>query len=780
MLTKEQYNVPTILVVFGATGDLMAKKIAPALFRLYKNKLLPKQFVIIGFSRRELTEETFREHTANILNTHNITKEESSIFLNSVQFEKGNFDDEQSFINLKKHIDNIEKDWGICTNKLYYLATPPESIPHIIENLKKTKLHEPCGGELGWSRIIVEKPFGSDEKSAKELEKSLNIFKEEQIYRIDHYFGKEMVEGILNFRFSNNLLEHRWNNAHIEKIELRLFETLGVEERGAFYDNVGALRDVGQNHLLEVLALIAMDRPEDFSAQSIRNAREEILSNIKSPDESEVSKKTFRAQYRGYENIKNIKENSQTETYFRAEFKIDHPRWIGVPITIEAGKRMGKVEKEAVIYFKHPHPCLSCPDDHGESTKVIFNIAPKESITIDYWAKKPGLKQVVEKRSFDFLLYKKKDDDQYVEEYAKLLLYAIAGDQTWFVSKKEVISLWKAVDPITRAWTNGEVPMQTYAPDTFDIAEVANEQMKSGAVKKNIGIIGLGKMGSGIAKQLLEKNWNVYGYNRTKDVTKEIEKDGLIGTYSLTELVERIPRPRNIWLMLPAGEATDTTLNELLPLLLPGDTVIDGSNSLYTTSQTRNELCKKYDVIYTDCGVSGGPAGARHGACLMVGGEESVYHRLSPLFRDIAKDGAVAFFNGAGAGHFAKMVHNGIEYGMMQSIAEGFDVLKRSEYEFDLTEVARIYNTGSVIESRLTNWLLKAFKEWGSDLKDVSAKVAHTGEGAWTIETAKKMGTEVPAIKSALDFRIKSEEKPSFAGKILSALRGQFGGHKIK
>jgi 6-phosphogluconate dehydrogenase len=299
-------------------------------------------------------------------------------------------------------------------------------------------------------------------------------------------------------------------------------------------------------------------------------------------------------------------------------------------------------------------------------------------------------------------------------------------------------------------------------------------------LKREIGIVGLGKMGGNLARRLVEKGWLVVGWNRTATVTQALEKEGLRGAYSFKEFVQKLTPPRVIWIELPAGAVVEEALKELTPLLSAGDIVVDGGNSYFKDALRRAKTLAKKKIEFVDVGVSGGPGGARHGASLMIGGKRETFAKLEPLFYDLARENGYQFFAGYGAGHFVKMVHNGIEYGMMQALAEGFAILKKSKYKLDLTRVADIYNHGSVIESRLVGWLEKAFELHGEDLGDVSGSVKHTGEGAWTVKTVKEMKLKAKIIEGALQFRIQSEKNPSYTGKILSALRGQFGGHEVK
>lgn len=294
-----------------------------------------------------------------------------------------------------------------------------------------------------------------------------------------------------------------------------------------------------------------------------------------------------------------------------------------------------------------------------------------------------------------------------------------------------------------------------------------------------IGYIGLGKMGKNMVLRLLEKDHQVVVWNRSPQPVKEITKAGATSSSSIKDLVSKLKTPRVIWLMLPAGQITGQMIKDLEPLLSPQDIIIDGANSFYKDSIKRGKILEKKQIKFMDCGVSGGPGGARHGACLMIGGDTSAYKKLEPLFKDITAPDAYQFFPGFGAGHFVKMVHNGIEYGMMQAIAEGFAVMKASNFNLDLESVADIFQHQSVIESRLVGWAKSGFREFGPDLESVSSVISHSGEGEWTVQTAKDLNVPVPIIEGSFDFRVKSPNKPAFTNKIVSMLRNQFGGHSV-
>jgi len=305
-----------------------------------------------------------------------------------------------------------------------------------------------------------------------------------------------------------------------------------------------------------------------------------------------------------------------------------------------------------------------------------------------------------------------------------------------------------------------------------------NTMRKKTTTNRELGYIGLGKMGLNMVERLLEKGYSVTVYDKNVKSVQRIARQGARPASTLQQLVSTLEVPRLIWIMV-SYQAVDSVIQELLPSLMPGDTIIDGGNSPYKESMRRAEDLETRGIHFLDAGVSGGPSGARTGACIMVGGERKVFESHKNLFRDLSVRKGFGHMGKSGAGHFVKMVHNGIEYGMMQAIAEGFSVLKASPFHLDLTEISDLYNRKSVIESRLVGWLQQAFEKYGEDLHDISGSVSHTGEGAWTVEVAKESGIPVPIIEGALNFRIQSGTTPGYTGKILSALRNQFGGHEV-
>ena len=294
-----------------------------------------------------------------------------------------------------------------------------------------------------------------------------------------------------------------------------------------------------------------------------------------------------------------------------------------------------------------------------------------------------------------------------------------------------------------------------------------------------LGYIGLGKMGANMVERFLEKGHEVVAYDRNEDAVKAAKNKGAQTADTLAVLIAALPLPRLVWIMVPY-QAVDEVLKELTPLLAPGDVVVDGGNSPYRESIRRAKELEARGIDFLDVGVSGGPAGARNGACIMVGGKKEVFQKFETVFRDLSVPDGYGYMGRTGAGHFVKMVHNGIEYGMMQALAEGFAIMKASDFELDLTKITDVYNHKSVIESRLVGWLQSAFEQYGEDLKDITGSDAQSGEGMWTVEAGKELGIPTPIIQAALDFRIQSQAHPSYTGKLISAMRNQFGGHEVK
>ncbi len=759
-----QSQRPLTVTILGATGDLTQRKLMPALAALASRGALGDRFTVVGFSRRPLDTEGYRRF---------LTKSISNLghhFLAHLTYVQGDLTVRADYRRLAENIFTIDARWKTCADKIFYLATPPNHYEVILRHLHASGVVTACERAGGRVRIAIEKPFGRDLATAQKLDALLGkLFPEHEIYRVDHYLGKETVQNILNFRFSNAFTEPTWTRDHITRIEARLWEAKPLVGRGEFYDVTGALRDVGQNHLLQLLALMLADNPISHDSAALQAAKATILEALPILGIADIRRRTARAQYRRYRRTPGVSRDSKMETYFRVVTELNHPRYAGIPMVLEAGKGMARDLVEIRIIFREPVNCY-CQGPH-QTNEIVYRIQPDEGIEIQFLIKQPGQRDELRTERFNFT-YR----ESFGNAYERILLDIVRGDQMLFVSTREILASWRFITPIVRAWAKGAAPLQLSGKNFEGLPTPLEAQEQSPPALQQVGMIGLGRMGINLARRLREQGYDAVGFNRSKGIYAEL-RDQLPLAETLPDLIRTLKRPRLVWLMV-SHEAVDAMLDELLPLLAKGDTVIDGGNSFYQQSIERYHRLRRRGLRFIDVGVSGGPGGALTGPVLLVGGDERT-RSLEPLFRDLATIHGYAIFGQPGAGHFVKMVHNGIEYGMMQSLGEGFAVMQRSRYQLDFEKIADVFNHGSVIESRLVGWLREAFRDWGQDLHSVSGSVAHTGEGRWTVEIAKRLGVSVPAIETALRFRVRSAKAPSFLGKILSALRGKFGRHQV-
>ncbi len=439
----------TIIVIFGATGDLAKRKLFGALNSLSDQKKLPAKFKIIGFARDKISNRDFQKIAG--------TK--------SASYQAGLFENLDAYKDLGKSLLATDGEFKTCSNKLFYLAVAPKYYKTIFENLAQSGLTIPCSGGEGWTRVLVEKPFGEDADTAQELDELLSkLFREEQIFRIDHYLARETMQNILTFRFSNRIFEPLWNNQYIDKVELKLLEKEGVGERGAFYDDIGALRDVGQNHMLQMLALIAMGHPQRFDAAAIRRERAKILEALRPIKKSAIGVCTERGQYKEYLKLKGVKPDSSTETYFKVKVFVDNARWSGTPFYMESGKSMAENRVELNVHFKEAAPCF-CPiphTGHKHQNMISFQVKPREGITLRFWAKKPGLQNDIESKNLTLEYGGRAIPETQGEAYEKVLFDCIQGEQMLFASTEEVSAAWRFIMPILKGWERDLAPLKIY------------------------------------------------------------------------------------------------------------------------------------------------------------------------------------------------------------------------------------------------------------------------------------------------------------------------------
>ncbi|RZA01462.1 MAG: glucose-6-phosphate dehydrogenase [Sphingobacteriaceae bacterium] len=485
-MSVKKTSEPTIFIIFGGTGDLNARKLAPALYNLYLDGWLPKQFSIIGTGRTKLTDEQFRTNLLDGINQFSrsgkTTKAKWEDFSKNIYYQVSDAKDAETYKEFGKRIDAHNAEWNTKANVIYYLAVAPEFFPIIASNISKAKLAE----DPEKARIVIEKPFGHDLESAKELNKLLaGIFDEKQIYRIDHYLGKETVQNIMAFRFANSILEPIWNRNYIEHVQISVTEQLGVQDRGPYYEGSGALRDMIQNHLLQLLCFVAMETPISFSADEVRDRKVDVLRAMRKFTPDDVRTSAVRGQYGsgwiegqevpGYRQESNVNPDSNTETFAAIKFFVDNWRWHGVPFYVRTGKRMHQSASTISIQFRDvPH--LVFPKEATESwqqNRLIISIQPEMSIRLQVQAKRPGIDMIL--NTVDMVFdYKGTYTSEAPEAYETLLLDTMNGDQTLFMRGDQVEEAWDLIMPILSTWeAKKSLNFPNYSADSWgpEIAE---------------------------------------------------------------------------------------------------------------------------------------------------------------------------------------------------------------------------------------------------------------------------------------------------------------------
>jgi glucose-6-phosphate 1-dehydrogenase len=465
-------GLPTSIVIFGASGDLTQRKLIPSLFNLYRKERMPKQFRIIGYGNTAFSKDQFRAHLEEGMNqfaSYKFKPKEWAAFAENLEYLQGRYTDLADFKKLGTLLKNGEVNSG---NRIYYMATPPGVFPNIIDLLGLT-------GQLteynGWRRVVIEKPFGTDFDSARSLNEQIHkTLNENQIYRIDHYLGKETVQNILVTRFANTIFEPLWNRNYIDHVEVTVAEQVGVEHRARFYDSVGVLRDMFQNHLLQLVALVAMEPPASFDATALRNEKVKVLSSIRPMKEADVIQNTVRAQYKGYREEEGVDPNSITPTYAALKLQINNWRWQGVPFYLRSGKRLKEKLSQIVIQFKEPPNLLfNTNKEHLTPNMLVLYLQPDEGVHLRFEAKVPDT--IAELRSVDMEFHYADSFGKTAipEAYERLLLDTISGDASLFTRADEVETAWSLIDPILQVWegTPDQQPLAFYEPRSRGPAE---------------------------------------------------------------------------------------------------------------------------------------------------------------------------------------------------------------------------------------------------------------------------------------------------------------------
>jgi len=489
---------PCNIVIFGATGDLTHRKLVPALYNLAADGNLPPAVGVVGFARRDKDDETFRselEGAARKYSRQKINDDLWSHFASSIFYHRSEFTNADGYTELAARLDRMDAERGTRGNRLFYLAVAPDQFPVILENLTKSGLNRAVEGS--WARVIVEKPFGTDLPSARALNELVEgAFPEEDTYRIDHYLGKETAQNIMVLRFANALFEQVWNARYVHHVQITASEPLGVEGRAGYYDHSGALRDMVQNHLLQLLCLTAMEPPTDLSADSIRDEKVKVLRALRPLAGADVAKNVVRAQYgagaingkrvAAYRDEAGVDPESVTETYVALQIHVDNWRWAGVPFFVRVGKRLPKGGTEIAVHFKSaPQILFNATGRDVDDNVLVIRIQPDEGISLRMSAKMPGSSLRIEPVKMDFH-YGTSFGKATPEAYERLLLDAMSGDPTLFARRDEVEQAWKFVDAIRAAWDEDKEDPVLYSAGKWGPTEADDLIKAAGATWRRL------------------------------------------------------------------------------------------------------------------------------------------------------------------------------------------------------------------------------------------------------------------------------------------------------
>ena len=493
-LAEERVPEPAAMVIFGASGDLAHRKLLPALYSLTRDRLLPARFAIIGFARRAMTDEAFRDELRAACAEHArrrpLDNDLWAAFAANIFYQQGSYDDPASFAALKTRLEGIERTLGLPGNRVFYLATPPSSFAAVIRGLGHANLAPPPPPPEAarpvppppFARVIIEKPFGTDLTTARALNRDIHAtLNERQIYRIDHYLGKETVQNLLVFRFANGIFEPVWNNHFVDHVQITGAESLGVEARGGYFEQAGSMRDMVQNHLLQVVSLFAMEPPIAFDPDAVRDEKLKVLKALRHIPESDFDRQVVRAQYapgsiagrmvRGYRDEPNVSPDSTTETFVALKVFIDSWRWAGVPFYLRSGKRLPKRVTEIAVYFKEaPHLLFGRRGESIRPNVLSIRIQPDEGIALNFGSKLPGPSMEIAPVSMEFR-YGSSFGVEPPEAYERLLLDCLLGDGTLFTRADEVEASWAWVSRLHQRWADdtaaGRGSLATYAAGTW-------------------------------------------------------------------------------------------------------------------------------------------------------------------------------------------------------------------------------------------------------------------------------------------------------------------------
>jgi glucose-6-phosphate 1-dehydrogenase len=490
---------PCALVIFGASGDLTQRKLVPALYNLLLNELLPERFAVVGVSRKEIDRDAFLTELRRGIESFSRSAfdpgrwPELSDGISCVAADPGRAD---GFAALAEHLQRVAAERDTGANRLFYLATPPSAFTPIVERLGESGLSRPAG-DGAWARLVIEKPIGRDLESACRLNRAVNrVFDERDVFRIDHYLGKETVQNLLVFRFANSIFEPLWNQKYVDNVQIAVAESIGVAGRGAYYEEAGTTRDVMQNHMFQLLCLIAMEPPVSLEPDAIRDEKVKVLQALRPIDPKDVARSTVRGQYvrgvidgvqvEGYKSEPGVAADSRTETYVAARLHIDNWRWAGVPFYLRAGKRLASRCTEIALQF-HDVPHRLFEADPLAPNTLTLRLQPNEGISLKFDVKVPGTSTRIQDRRMDFL-YDTSFSKDSPEAYERLLIDAILGDSTLFIRRDEVEWCWRFIDRLQQGWSleDPDNPLPDYSAGNWGPAEADVMLARDGRVWRRL------------------------------------------------------------------------------------------------------------------------------------------------------------------------------------------------------------------------------------------------------------------------------------------------------
>mmetsp|Transcript_33147 Transcript_33147/g.78315 ORF Transcript_33147/g.78315 Transcript_33147/m.78315 type:complete len:1013 (+) Transcript_33147:171-3209(+) len=806
------------IVVVGASGDLAKKKTFPSLLNLFADGFLPKNVEIWGYARSDIGDDGLRDRIRPYLLKLEHSPDVVENFLSILRYQNGtSYGDLEAWEKLKTNLESFETSKSSVAqqyNRLFYFAIPPAVFAETASAIKATSMQDEG---KGFTRLIVEKPFGRDLETFEELNKTLSSqFTEDHMYRIDHYLGKEMVQNLTVIRFSNVWTERIWNADNVKMVILTFKEPFGTDGRGGYFDQNGIIRDILQNHLLQVLTLLCCEPPTvaqgPEAGNAIRDAKVHVLNSIP-PIKLEDC---VLGQYEGYADDPTIKnKDTNTPTFACIRIRINNPRWAGVPIILKAGKALNERKAEMRIQLKDAPAAeylfegYDCPRN-----EIVLRLQPHEAIYVKTNVKSPGFTNQPVQTEMDlnydtrFFAHNKQCNP---DAYTRLILDVLQGNQGAFVRDDELRRAWKIFTPILHQIENTNVrpikylqgsrgPIEAdefiarlgFSRNAAYVYSDASGEVKAepnnktvGKSKYNfseeekcdIGLWGLAVMGQNFALNMASHGFKVCVGNRSPgkvDTTvARAKKEGdlpLIGVKSAEEFIARLSKPRKVVILVQAGKPVDETIKKLSSFMEPGDILIDGGNEWYPNSVRRSSELLHKGIQFIGMGISGGEEGARNGPALMPGGPKQAYDLVAPIFEQCAAQvertgPCVGYLGPVGSGNYVKMVHNGIEYGDMQLIAEVYDVMKNILHmsNDEIADVFAEWNKGE-LDSYLIEiteiCLRKQDDQTDGYLVDkILDKTGMKGTGLWTAKESAERAVAAPTIVAALDTRVLSSRK---------------------